>query len=698
MSAPAVFMFGAFRLVVRRRELLLHGIPVALGQRAIEVLLTLVSRAGQLVTKDEIMAQVWAGTIVEENNLQVHISALRKILGSAGDAKSFLLTVAGRGYRFVAPVEIESESTGHSGTEAVATSVAEPATVPVRRTNLPQQLTSFIGRQHEIEQISAQLQRHRLVTLTGAGGVGKTRLAVEAGLQLTARYPDNVWLVELAPLQDPQLVLDAIAEALAIQLPNDAAMRSTAAVLSDKHLLLILDNCEHVIGEAAAVAEALLHAAPRLSILATSRERLAIAGEMVLRVPPLQIPETAANLTAAQAHGFEAVRLFAERARELGEEWSLTDATAPAVAAICRRLDGIPLAIEMAVPRLRVLSLSQLADGLDERFRLLSDGSRTALPRHRTLQAVIDWSYALLSESEKVLLQQLSIFAGSVELDAIAALVSSPELPDSQILDLLMSLIEKSLVVTERGAGALRYRLLESTCEYSRQRLAPDAALALRRRHAEYFRARLAQASAEWETTPGEPWLGCYGGDIDELRAALQWAFGPQGDAALGLEIVGISHVIWGELGLTSEHRRWVQEALRRTDDATPISAVARLLSWHAGDVNEIDDPSDYDDAVKAAGLHAQLGDVFAEGQALLRAGSTHLIPGGDENRERLLRKAQKLLEPFGETKTLARCFSALASARLLDGDLQQARELHGKALSISRQIDATTPQTSVMS
>src|SRR6185437_13367908 len=286
MSAPAVFMFGAFRLVVRRRELLLHGIPVALGQRAIEVLLTLVSRAGQLVTKDEIMAQVWAGTIVEENNLQVHISALRKILGSAGDAKSFLLTVAGRGYRFVAPVEIESESTGHSGTEAVATSVAEPATVPVRRTNLPQQLTSFIGRQHEIEQISAQLQRHRLVTLTGAGGVGKTRLAVEAGLQLTARYPDNVWLVELAPLQDPQLVLDAIAEALAIQLANDAAMRSTAAVLSDKHLLLILDNCEHVIGEAAAVAEALLHAAPRLSILATSRERLAIAGEMVVRVPP----------------------------------------------------------------------------------------------------------------------------------------------------------------------------------------------------------------------------------------------------------------------------------------------------------------------------------------------------------------------------------------------------------------------------
>lgn len=682
MSAPATYIFGPFRLVAQRRELLMHGIPVTLGQRAIEVLLTLVSRAGQLVTKDEIMSEVWPGVIVEENNLQVHISALRKALGSAGDAKSFLLTVAGRGYRFIAPVEVE----GPIAAAARAPVIAEQA--PARTTNLPKQLTSFIGRQREREQIAEQLQRSRLVTLTGPGGVGKTRLAIELGWELTTGYPDGVWLVELAPLQDAQLVLTTILDVVGIEKAGVATLPFAAAALDDKHLLLILDNCEHVIGEAAAVAEALLRAAPCLSILATSRERLAIDGETVLRVPPLKLPEGATNLTAAEAGAFEAVALFAERARALGEDWSFTDTTANAVVSLCRRLDGLPLAIEMAVPRLRMLSLAQLQDSLNERFQVLSAGRRTAQPRHRTLQAVIEWSYALLSDEEKVLLQQVSVFAGNAGLDAITAITGGAEHPGSRISDLLLSLIEKSLVVAERAQDGIRYRLLESNRDFAWQMLGPDAALLLQRRHADYYRARLAQATAEWETTPGERWLDRYGADIDELRAALLWAFGPQGDAGLGFDLVGNSHVMWGELGLTDEHRRWVQEALKRTDDATPKSAVARLLSWHAGDVKEIDDPSDYDDAVRAAGLHAELGDAFAEGQTLLRAGCTHLISGGDEGREELLRKAQKLLEPFGVTKSMARCFSALASARLLAGDLPQARELHEKALSISRQID----------
>lgn len=684
MTAPAAFVFGPFRLVVQRRELLLHGIPVALGQRAIEILLILVSHAGQLVTKDEIMAQVWPGVIVEENNLQVHISALRKAFGSAGDAKSFLLTVAGRGYRFVAPIEAES-----TNTKLAVAQVMPASAVPVRASNLPQQLTSFIGRQQEISQIADHLQHQRLVTLTGAGGVGKTRLAIEAGWQLAARYPDGVWLVELAPLQDPQLVVTAIAETLAIELAGGAPLSSATAALVDKHLLLILDNCEHVIGEAAAVGEALLRAAPRLSILATSRERLAIAGESVVRVPSLKIPETAAKLTAAQAQEFEAVRLFVERARGLGEDWHLTDATAPAVASICRRLDGIPLAIEMAVPRLRVLSLAQLADGLNERFRLLSDGSRTALPRHRTLQAVIDWSYALLNEQEQLLFRRLSVFAGIVGLEAITAVAASRDHSDSQVLDLLLSLIEKSLVVTERSNGELRYRLLESNRDYARQKLGQDAELLLRRRHADFYRARMAQAAVEWETMPGEQWLDRYGPDVDEIRAALQWAFGLQGDDVLAVDLVANSHVIWGELGLTAEHRHWVQTALARVRATTPKKTVARLLSWHAGDVKDMDDPSDYDDAIRAAELHAQLGDAFGEGQALLRAGSARLLPGDGDEGGTLLLKAHSLLKPFGASKTLARCLSALASAHLLAGDLTKAKQLHEEALSISQQINA---------
>lgn len=688
MSTTVAFAFGPFRLLVKRRELLMHGIPVALGQRAIEVLLALVSRAGQLVTKDEIMHEVWPGVIVEENNLQVHISALRKAMAAAGDAKSFLLTVTGRGYRFVAPVEIESGSAN-----PLASTAPQPPG-PARTSNLPQQLTSFIGRQPELARLVEVLQSRHLVTLTGAGGVGKTRLAVEAAWQLMPLYPDGVRMVELAPLQDQKLVVTAIAEALGIARPdNSAILQAVAAALDGGRTLLILDSCEHVIGEAAAVAEALLRAAPRLTILATSRERLAVGGEAVLPVPSLKLPEAMAKLTAAQALDFDAVRLFEERARGLGDGWSLSDANAVEVAAICRRLDGIPLAIEMAVPRLRVLSISQLAAGLDERFRFLSDGSRTALPRHRTLQAVIDWSYALLSAPEKLLLQRLSIFAGSVGLDTVTAVTADADLPDRQILDLLMSLIEKSLVVTERGDRELRYRLLESTRDYARQKLGPDAIRAGQRRHADYYRARWGHAAAEWERMPGEQWLQRYGSDIDEVRAALQCAFGTHGDLEVGIDLVANSHVMWGELGLTCEHRRWVEEALARAGEATPKATLARLLSWHAGDVKDMDDPSDHDDALRAAALHAELGNAFGQGQALLRAATVSPLGDDAAGRAELLHEAHNLLRPFGPTKTLARCLSATASACLLAGDVPQAQQWHRKALAIAKEIGATGTQ-----
>jgi predicted ATPase/DNA-binding winged helix-turn-helix (wHTH) protein len=685
MQQPAAFVFGPFRLVVPRRELLLHGIPVTLGQRAIEVLLTLVSRGGQLVTKDEIMAEVWPGVIVEENNLQVHISALRKALGSVADPKSFLQTVAGRGYRFVAPVSIEGLGT-QSAVSAAPESTPRPEAA--RTGNLPQQLTSFIGRQAERDSLVQALQSGRLVTLTGAGGVGKTRLAVETGWHVEGRYPDGIWLVELAPLQDATLVGAAIGETLGLTLPNDGAMLpALATALGGRRMLLVLDNCEHVIAAAASAAEALLRRAPGLSIVATSREPLAIDGEMVLRVPSLTLPEATASMTAAQVQAFDAVRLFVERAGGSGDDLVLTDANAADISAVCRRLDGMPLAIEMAVPILRVLSLSQLLAGLDERFKLLSDGRRTALPRHRSLEAVVDWSYALLGGSERLLLQRLSTFAGAASLDAITAVVGDAELPEAQIFDLLRSLVDKSLVATERANSGTRYRLLETTREYARQKTLPEAGPASHRRHAGYYLSRLRQATAEWETTSGVRWLDRYAADTDEVRTALQWAFSRQGDAALALELVGYSHVLWGELGLAFEHRRWVQEALGRTNESTPKEIMARLLSWHVGDVKDIDDPSDYDDAMCAANLHAQLGNAFGEGQALLRAGSVRLLPG-DDGGETLLRKAYALLKPFGATKTLARCLSAMASSSLLAGGLPAAKLLHAQAMAVAEQIE----------
>src|SRR5262244_1136941 len=431
MPMTEAFAFGPFRLLVARRELLAHGVPVTLGQRAFEILLMLVSRHGQLVTKDELMAEVWPGVVVEENNIQVHISAVRKVLATAGDGERYLLTVAGRGYRFVAPVKRESVAEIKAApAPGPDQSAAVPAAFGAATNNLPQQLTSLIGREADLADIQARLGSHRLVTLTGSGGGGKTRLTIEAGRGLLDRYPDGVWLAELAPLNDAQLVTSIIGDVLGVSLSAPSgAIETLASALKNRELLLIIDNCEHVIAEAARVAEALMRGCPRLSILASSRERLAIAGESVVRVPSLPAPEAAGALTAARAGEYAAVRLFVERASALGCGFALTDANAATVGSICQRLDGIPLAIELAVPRLRVLSLEQLARGLDERFRLLTAGSRTALPRQQTLHALIDWSYALLSGAEKTLLGRMSVFSGSATRESITAVVARAEIP-----------------------------------------------------------------------------------------------------------------------------------------------------------------------------------------------------------------------------------------------------------------------------
>ena len=681
------FAFGPFRLLVARRELLAHGVPVTLGQRAFEILLMLVGRHGQLVTKDELMAEVWPGVVVEENNIQVHISAVRKVLATAGDGERYLLTVAGRGYRFVAPVKRESatelEAPPAPGPDQ---SAAVSAAIGAATNNLPQQLTSLIGREADLANIKARLGSHRLVTLTGSGGVGKTRLAIEAGRSVLDRYPDGVWLAELAPLHDSQLVTSIIGEVLGVSLSAPSgAIETLASALKNKALLLIVDNCEHVIAEAARVAEALMRNCPRLSILASSRERLAIAGESVVRVPSLPAPEANGALTASRAGEYAAVRLFVERASALGCGFALTDANAATVGSICQRLDGIPLAIELAVPRLRVLSLEQLARGLDERFRLLTAGNRTALPRQQTLHALIDWSYALLGDAEKTLLARLSVFFGNAALTSITAVVASAEIPSEQVGDVLLSLVEKSLVHADPAGSEFRYGLLESTRYYASEKLADGPRM--RRRHAEHFAARLAQATAQWETTPTQQWIACYEPDIDNLRGALEWAFGPDGDVAVGLELVAHSHVLWAELGLILEHRRWVIAALDKVGKGTPSEVTARLLSWQAGDVRELDDPADYDEAVRAAGLYRKLGDGFHEGRVLLRAGTARLSPDSVDEGEGLLRKAHALVRPFGTTKTLARCLSALASARLFAGDLSDARSLHRQAIDVYRNL-----------
>jgi predicted ATPase/DNA-binding winged helix-turn-helix (wHTH) protein len=663
MSDVSVFEFGPFRLDAVRRELLASGIPVTIGQRAFDVLLALLRRPGDLVTKDELLAEVWPRLIVEENNLQVQVSALRKIFQAAADGERYLVTVAGRGYRFVAPVHA-----------AASVAAARPGnTAPVQRAAvsaaLPEALTTLIGREAEVEAVRARLAAHRLVTLTGAGGVGKTRLSIEVGKAVAPAFGDGVRFVELAPLSDGQLVFAAIAEMVADIGGAVATLDALVASLRQRELLLILDNCEHVLGETSRIVEALLRSCPRMSILASSREPLGLAGENVFPVPPLAAPA--------------AMRLFEQRASALGIDFSLTDANAGLVDTICQSLDGLPLAIELAVPRLKVLSLAQVAHGLDDRFRLLTSGARTALPRHRTLEALIDWSYQPLSAAEKLFMQCFAVFAGSAALVSVQAVVADDHIKPDHVLDLLASLVEKSLIVSDRTAGEPRYRMLESVRLFARSKLADQHGAALCTRHARHFAARLAAASEAWETTAAADWRLAYAADVDNVRAALHWAFGPAGDVVAGLDLAGRSHVLWSELGLMFEHRHWLAEASRRCAPTTPADVVARLLAWQAGDVKDMDDPAEHEEALRAADIFRSLGDGFSEGRVLLRAGTALLDPEDVAAGERILRTARALLEARGRTKSLARCLGALATARLFAGDAATAHELHAGAVAI---------------
>ncbi|HLH91655.1 MAG TPA: winged helix-turn-helix domain-containing protein [Xanthobacteraceae bacterium] len=684
MAAPEQFEFGPFRLDLGRRELLAHGAPVTLGQRAFDVLVALVRRRGGLVTKDELLAEVWPRLVVEENNLQVQVSALRKIFQAADGGERYLVTVPGRGYRFVAPVR---HADGPTGTHGEARSVAAPPPRERPRVDLPQSLSELIGREADLETVRSRLAAHRLVTLTGAGGVGKTRLAIEVGRAVASRFADGVCLAELAPLGEKRLVFSVIAEALRANAAGaSAGLDRLADALEGRELLLILDNCEHVLVEASRVVETLLRACPRLHVLASSRERLGIVGESVYRVPSLPAPASDLPLDVRAAREFPAVRLFEERAAALGTGFALTDANAEMVGAISRRLDGIPLAIELAAPRLKVLSLTQLAESLDDRLALLTTGARTAPPRHQTLQALIDWSYQLLTTAEKLFVRRFAVFAGSAALDGVKAVVADGDIAPGEVLDLLASLVEKSLILADTAGGEPRYRMLESIRIFMRAQFTGESEIGARRRHARLYADRVAAAGAAWETTPSAQWTAAYERDVDDVRAALAWAFGPGGDPALGLELAGGSHVLWSELGLVLEHRHWIEEALRRHTRTTPRDVTARVLSWQAGEVRDMDDPADRTEGLRAAKIYRQLGDRFAEGRMLLRAGEGQLLPDVAEG-ERLLRKARALLIPAGATKSLARCLSALATARLLAGDAAAARKLHAEAVAIYRNI-----------
>jgi predicted ATPase/class 3 adenylate cyclase len=448
-----------------------------------------------------------------------------------------------------------------------------------RPTNLPRQPTPLIGRDAELGHVSELLTQHQMVTVTGTGGVGKTRITLEAGAKLLDRFPDGVWLVELAAISDASLVPGAVTTALGID--TSSAKTPLEAMLSrlrHQDLLLLLDNCEHVIEAAAAMVEALLAVAPKVRVLVSSQEPLGIAGEHIFRLPSLSVPKQA-QLRAEEALREGAVQLFVDRAKAVDRRFALDDRNASTVAAICRRLDGIALAIEMAAARAPMLGVDKLAQKLDERFRVLTGGRRTALPRQQTLRATLDWSYGLLSERERTVLRRLAIFAGGFTLEGAGSVAGDDAIDEFEVIDILSHLVARSLVVadTDEGGGT-RYRLLETTRAYALEKLAEaEESAAIERRHAMFFRDLFDRAYGDWYTLPDVDWCNAYLPERDNLRNALDWAFGPHGEPAIGIEIAGTSHHVWWQLSLIAEVRQRMEGMAPHVDESVPPKAAGRF-------------------------------------------------------------------------------------------------------------------------
>jgi predicted ATPase len=517
---------------------------ILLAPKAFAVLRYLVEHPGRLVTQDELFEALWPKTYVQPEVLKSHIAAIRAVLGDDARKPIFIETLSRRGYRFMAPVT-EGASAG-----------------PSRITNLPEAVSELIGREAELRAVTALATEHRLVSLVGAGGIGKTRLGLEAARHLLPRFSDGVFVAELGPLSSPELVPATVASALGLTLVAGTVSREgVAGAVGTKKLLLVIDNCEHVIEAAAAMAETLLRATPGASLVATSREPLRVSGEYVYRVPPLDLPAED-NQDMEDVLRYGAVRLFVSRAHAAEPRYVAEGPVAAATVAICRHLDGIPLAIELAATRIVGFGVDGVAARLDDRFRLLTGGRRT-LPRHQTMRATLDWSYELLSESERVVLRRLGVFVGAFTLDAASAVAASVDIPASEVTDAVADLVGKSLLSTDVGGASLHYRLLETTRAYAREKLIESAEFDhFARRHAEYYRDLFQHADAELETRPTAEWLSVYRPHIDDLRAALDWAFSRSGDVGVGVALTAATVPLWTQLSLLTECRARVEQAI----------------------------------------------------------------------------------------------------------------------------------------
>ena len=576
-ALPAL-AFGPFVLDRARKQLLENDRPLRLGGRAFDLLAALTERSGEVLGRQELEARVWPHTIVEETSLRVHISALRKILGDGIGGARYIANVPGRGYSFVVPVVV-LDAVRETTAPAVLTADASRVAIPARRThNLPARLNHAIGRSAVTRTLGERLATRRLVSIVGPGGMGKTTVALAVAESLLGRYPDGVWFVDLAPLSDPSRVPRALASALQISVSAEDPWATLRDPLRDSRMLIVLDNCEHVIEAAASLAERVLREAPEVHILATSREALEAEGEWVHRLAALDAPVADDRTDLEQGLSFSAVQLFVERAGANSDSFALTGANLQIVAHLCRQLDGMPLAIELAAGRIDSLGLQGLAARLDEMFALLTRGRRTALPRHRTLQALLDWSHDLLTDVERVVLRRLSIFPASFTLESAFAVLASDDLPATAVIDGVIGLASKSLVAVDVSGEVVLHRLLYTTRTYAADKLARSGeGRRLAAAHAEYFQDLLTRSLQLRDTLPIAEWLHRHGRLMDDVRAGLDWAFSTQGDPLLGVRLTAAALDLVYELGLLDEYRSRVDIAMETVGALQPPQPALEL-------------------------------------------------------------------------------------------------------------------------
>jgi predicted ATPase/class 3 adenylate cyclase len=557
-------------------------------------------------------------------------------------------------------------------------------TTETRPTNLPRQPTPLIGRETDFERLCALVAAHPLVTLTGAGGVGKTRLALEAGIQLLHDYSDGAWLVELAPLTDPAMVPGAVITALGIEAPGDRSpLQTLVGRLRNQEVLLLLDNCEHVIDAVAKLVESLLASAPRVRMLCSSQEPLGIADEQVFRLPSLTVPAIG-EITSETALETGAVRLFVERTKAADPKFVLDDRSAPTVAAICRRLDGIPLAIEMAAARASLLGVDNLAQKLDERFRMLTGGRRTALPRQQTLRATLDWSYSLLTERERTVLRRLSIFNGGFTLEAASAVVADTEIDEFGVIDLLSHLVARSLVVVDNVEGGTRFRLLETTRAYALERLAQTGEMqATERRHGSYFHAFFDRGYDEFLRLSDRDWSQRYAPERDNLRTALDWAFGEGGDVKLGIALAGVSWRLWWQLSLFAEARQRLDAIVANVTGATPRTAARfwMAVGMMSSEASRSRATAAYERAIEH---FRQADDPIGVGETLLHLIRIRVTATVTETGA-LLAEAEPLIERSGSPRLQVRLAMVRGVVALAAGDFPVARTHLNTGLALAR-------------